>query len=377
MKIAFIGQKGVPATFGGIEYHVDELGRHLAGLGHEVTIYVRSWYTPRRLKTHGGMRLIHLPTIRTKHLDAAVHSFAAAVHAAVHDFDIVHFHALGPSFFSFIPALTGKPVVATVHRLDWATRKWGSAARRLLKIAERVVVRVPRKTIVVSKDLQTYFQKKYGCLTDQISHGITLPRPESPDIIRSKYALEGGDFVLFMGRLTPEKRVDWLLEAYRRVFADRPAAGRPRLVIAGGSSATDAHVRSLKTQAEKIPGVVFTGYVQGKEKDELLSNAALFVLPSSLEGFPIVLIEARSHGLCCLASDIPPHREAIRDGEDGRLFHTGDLGDFSEKMADLLDRSEIRRALGSAALKALSVRPGWEDVARKTLSVYQAARSRI
>ncbi|MDW7760292.1 MAG: glycosyltransferase family 4 protein [Acidobacteriota bacterium] len=376
MKIAFIGQKGVPATFGGVEYHVDELGRHLAALGHEVTIYVRSWYTPRRLKTHNGMRLVHLPTIRTKHLDAAVHSFTAAVHAAFNNFDIVHFHALGPSFFSFIPAMAGKTVVVTVHRLDWATRKWGPLARRLLKIAERVVVHVPRKTIVVSRDLQTYFRNKYRRETAHVSHGITLPQRESPNIIRQKYHLRGGDFILFMGRLTPEKRVDWLLEAYRRAVADRPASDRPRLVIAGGSSATDAHVRSLQEQADKIPGVVFTGYVRGKEKDELLSNAALFVLPSSLEGFPIVLIEARSHGLCCLASDIPPHREAIRDGEDGRLFHSGDLGDLSDKLADLLDKPETRKAMGAAALKALSVRPGWEDVARKTLSVYQAALPR-
>ena len=161
MKIAMIGQKGIPATFGGIEYHVEELSRALAALGHDVRVYTRSWYSPPGSPAPPGVRTVRVPTIHTKHLDAAVHSALSAAHAAVGDADILHFHALGPNLFAPIPRIMGKKIVTTVHRLDWAAEKWGEAARQVLKMGERVATVVPHAGIVVSKDLQAYFARKY------------------------------------------------------------------------------------------------------------------------------------------------------------------------------------------------------------------------
>jgi len=374
LKIAFIGQKGIPATFGGIEYHVDELSRGLAALGHDVRVYVRDWYTDRALRSYGGVRLIHIPTVRTKHLDASVHSLLCTLHAAGTGADIIHYHAIGPSLFSILPRLLGIKTVATVHRLDWDTEKWSEPAKIALKAGEWVSIRVPDRTIVVSEDLRRYFLKKYGRETIHISHGIHLPEKREAAVIGERYGLRNRGYVLFMGRLVPEKRVEWLIEAFRELKESPAAPEGLKLVIAGGTSATDAYVLSLKNLARDIPDIVFTGYVTGVVKDELLSNAMLFVLPSHLEGFPIVLLEAMGRGLCCLCSDISPHQEAIHDGVDGWLFRRADSSNFREKMNRLACDAELRRDLGEHALERMRKRPGWMDVVRQTESVYRSIR---
>lgn len=371
MKIAFIGQKGIPATFGGIEFHVDRLSRHLAAAGHDVTVYVRSWYTPKKLKIYQGVRLIHVPTIKSKHLDASLHSFLSTIHALFENYDIIHFHAIGPSFFSIIPRIFGKKVICTVHRLDWDTSKWGEIAKFLLKIGEQMSTRVPHRTIVVSRDLKQYFKRKYNKSTIHISHGFDNPTPLPPNIIRKKYGLGGRDYILFMGRLTPEKRVDWLIRVFQKTNNKTINGERIKLVIAGGSSATQDYIRQIQSLSNGDPDIIFTGNVTGDEKAELLSNAWLFVLPSSLEGYPIVLIEAKIYGLCCLVSDIPAHREAIRSGIEGYFFHTHDLSNFQAALQRLFDNPQQVDRIRDLAKEFIEKQPGWDMIVKETVQVYR------
>jgi glycosyltransferase involved in cell wall biosynthesis len=370
VRIRFIGQKGIPARFGGVESHVESLAGELAARGHDVAVYVRPWYTPRELKTYLGVRLIRLPTLNTKHGDAAVHSFLCSVQAIFSDAGIIHYHAIGPAFFSIIPRLFGKKVVVTVHRLDWEAAKWGPVARLLLKAGEYVSVKVPHRTIVVSAELQAHIRKKYGKETVHIAHGRSKIEPAAPRTITRKYSLRGRDYILFLGRFSPEKRVDWLLDSYREMKKSCPRARGVKLVLAGGSSATDDYVRKLTRSGGDDPDIIFTGYVTGREKSELLTNALLFVLPSSLEGSPVALLEAFGHGLCCLASDIPPHREAIRPGEDGLLFKHSDRADLTRKMTQLISDRTQRQRLGRAAKAKVSRAPGWKEVARRHEMLY-------
>lgn len=371
MKIRFIGQKGIPATFGGVEYHVEHLAGALARRGHDVAVYVRPWYTPAGLISHAGARLIRLPTIRTKHADASVHSLLATLHAAISDADIIHYHAIGPGFFSFLPRLFGKKVVVTVHRLDWESEKWGPPARFMLRSGEFISARAPYATVVVSSELQRYFKEKYERETSLIPHGRVIPEPAPPSVIRTKHGLRGKDFILFMGRLSPEKRVDWLVEAFREAKRRRPEFRGLKLVLAGGSSATDDVVRALHEHAGRAPDIIFTGYVTGAEKAELLANARLFVLPSSLEGSPIVLLEAQSRGLCCLASDIASHREAIESGRDGLLFRSDEREDLTRSLIRLIEHPSLAARLGRGA-KARSARAiGWDEVALRHERLYE------
>jgi glycosyltransferase involved in cell wall biosynthesis len=376
MKIAFIGQKGIPFTFGGIECHVDQLSRGLVRRSHESAVYVRNWYTDKKLKNYEGVSLIHIPTLKTKHLDASVHSLLSSLHAVIAGFDIIHYHGIGPSFFSFIPRLFGKKIVATVHRLDWATEKWGKFAKALLKTGEYVSVKIPHQTIVVSKDLKRYFKDKYNQEVIYIPNGVELPVQLAGKLIKERYNLEGRDYILFMGRLVPEKRVDWLVESFLSLAMSSPELKDVKLVIAGESSGTDKYVRRLKELGRRSEKIIFCGYTEGREKAEFFSNALLLVLPSYLEGFPIVVLEAKSYGVCVLASNISPHRELIENDVDGVLFETDNFSDLTAKIQNLLHDPQKIVAIGKKAQESMKKNMSWNEVVRKSLDVYTSVLKR-
>ncbi len=365
MRVAFIGQKGIPAVFGGVEYHVEELARRLADRGHTVSVYVRPWYSGRRRRCYKGVRLVHTPTVKTKHLDAFVHSLTSSLHSLYGSYDIVHYHAMGPSVFCWLPKLLRRRVVVTLHGIDWKRGKWGGPARAFLKCAERTAVHIPDKVIAVSREQQTYLEHKYGKKVVYIPNGVNMPAPNPGNgIIAHNYGLRGRDYLLWLGRITPEKRVDWLLKAFKEI---KPAL---RLVIAGGSDGGGAYERRLKRAAADEKRIIFTGFVRGKEKQELLSNALYFILPSYLEGLPIALLEAMSYGLVCLASDIPPHKEIITPGVDGFLFRSESYTDFADKLRFLLAGGANTDGVGEKAALTVEKEFGWDKVARQTEQVY-------
>ncbi len=370
MRIAFIGLKGLPTTWTGIEYHVDRLGRALVARGHEVTAYTRSCYTPPRLHEHAGMRLVSLPTIRTKHLDASVHSLLASCHAVFPRYDVVHYHGIGPGCFGVVPRMLGRRVVCTVHRLDWESDKWGRSASFLLRCGESMALRAAARTIVVSAGLQAHVKARHGRDSVLIPNGQDPVSPRGPERIRDRYGLEGRDYILFMGRLSPEKRVDWLIDAFRALARPTLDGKATKLIVSGGFNATDEYVAELHRRAGGDPRIIFPGFVAGQEKEELLSNACLFVLPSRIEGLPIALLEAMGYGLCCLASDIPPNREILDSGE-GELFDANRPEDLVEKLQGLLDSPDRMAALGAAAKRRVAAHIGWDEVASRTEAVYR------
>jgi glycosyltransferase involved in cell wall biosynthesis len=204
-----------------------------------------------------------------------------------------------------------------------------------------------------------------------IPNGIQFSSTHPLRITKEKYGLSEGRFVLFMGRLVPEKRPDWLIQAFLELSQKSEAFRTLKLVVAGGSGGTDGYVRGLKELARENPDVIFAGYVWGEEKEELLSQALVFVLPSYLEGNPIALLEAKSYGLCCLASDIEPHREMIQPGRNGQLFRSGDKRDFKARLAELVAHPEEIQKLGKNAREDIRKRKTWEEVVETTLGVYR------
>ena len=321
MRIAFIGQRGVPATFGGIEHHVEEIGSRLADRGHDVTVFCRTNYAPtERPDRYRGMRLCHLPTVGSKHFDAIVHSALSTVSAMGGRFDILHYHALGPGLVAPLPRyLSASRVVLTVHGLDDERAKWGKVASAVLRTAGWMSARVPDATIVVSRALQDHYAARHGRHAVHIPNGVDEPGPQPAREIVDRFGLRRGEYLLFVGRLVPEKAPDLLIRAFRRVPGDL------RLAIAGGSSFTDSYVDDVSRLAAADPRVLLTGYVYGGTLQELYANAAAFVLPSSLEGLPLTLLEAASHGTPVVASDIPPHLEVLGgDAAGRRLFPPGD-----------------------------------------------------
>jgi glycosyltransferase involved in cell wall biosynthesis len=367
MRIAHIGLKGLPGMYSGIETYVHELGTRLVRRGHEVTAYVRPQYTPRHVRNDDGIRLVHLPTIRTKHLDATIHSFLAALHAITMKFDVVHFHSIGPGFFAPLSRLSQARVVITIHRFDYLSGKWGWFARSCLRLGEQISLRVPHTAIVVAPFLQAHYQI-LGHQTEYIPNGVPLP-PVGIGMIRIReLGLEPNQYVLFLGRLVPEKRPDWAIRAFQQI-----PDGTTRLVIAGGSSATAKYVRELKKLATRTSDrILFTDAVYGPLKEELLANARVFVLPSSLEGLPITLLEAMSYGRPCLVSDIPPHRDIIQYGKNGFLHRTADFDHLCERLGDILRAAPSDLAgIGAAARETVAERYEWEKIVDQIEHLYE------
>ena len=321
MRIAFIGTRGVPATFGGIEHHVEEVGSRLAERGHDVTVYCRANYVPDGQERYRGMELVRLRTVSSKRLDAIVHSALSTVRSLGKGYDIVHFHALGPGVMTPVVRYgSGAKVVQTIHGLDDERAKWGSGARALLRGGGWMSAHVPDATVVVSRTLADHYITKYGRPTTYIPNGVVRPATlPPPSEIATRFGLHGRDYVLFVGRLVPEKAPDLLLRAFRRIPGDT------RLVIAGGSSFTDDFTDSLAALAAEDKRVVLPGYVYGDTLAELYANAAAFVLPSMVEGLPLTLLEAASYGVPVVASSIGPHVEIVgRDAAGHRLVPAGD-----------------------------------------------------
>jgi glycosyltransferase involved in cell wall biosynthesis len=264
-----------------------------------------------------------------------------------------------------MPRLWGCKVVVTIHALDWERPKWGWGARAYLKQTERSAIYLPHGTIAVSRALRGYFEGKYPRPVCYIPNGVAVVPPTPPQLIREAYGLAGGDYVLFLARLVPEKRVDWLIRAFLQ------ASSSLRLVVAGEAEGDGGYGRVLHELAGGDGQVVFTGMVGGRLKEELLSNALLYVTPSAVEGLPIALLEAMAHSRCCLASSIPAHVEVIEDGCDGLLFPWDDFQAFAAVLEEGLNRAggELQ-IMGERARQKVLTAYDWENVARATEAFY-------
>ena len=358
LRIAFIGGRGVVSKYSGVESYYEQVGAELARLGHEVTVYCRSYFTPR-IDEHNGMRICRLPTIRSKHLETVVHTLLSSLHAMKSHCDIVHFHCLGPALFSFLPRLAGKKTVVTVQGLDWRRAKWGWIAAHVLRWGETAAVQLPDATMVVSRTLRDYFREHYRRETFYVPNGATLV-PQRPPVQVIKWGLVPDNYVLFLGRFSPEKNCHLLIDAFERIQTDM------KLVLAGGSSHSDAYVDELRSH--ESPRIRFLPWVSGANLEELLSHAALFVLPSEIEGLSLALLDAMAAGVCVLASDIAENREVVEGA--GFTFRSGDEADL-ERMLDLLVRSpELRRQAAIRERDRIQGEYLWPEIGRSIAAVY-------
>ena len=370
MRIAFVGQRGVPATIGGIEHHVEEIGWRLVERGHDVVVYTRSSYTAERAPEYRGMRVRYVRSPASKRLETLVASGLATADAMTRRReapDVVHYHAIGPSVYSPLPrVLTRRRVVLTVHGLDYDRDKWGRGARTALRATGWMSAHVPHATITVSRNLAEYYRRRYGSVADYIPNGTAPAVCREPRLIRERWGLHGGDYALFLGRLVPEKAPDLLLDAFARTALPL------RLVVAGGSSFTDDYVGRLRERAAQDPRVIMAGPVQGELRDELYTNAAVFVNPSKLEGLPITVLEAASYRLPIIASAIPPHVEVLdRDGPGGRLVAGGDAEALAATLTSVLDALEAERSGAVALGDRVAAEYDWEAVVDATEAVYR------
>ena len=356
---------------GGIEVVVEELSTRMVKLGHQVTCYNRGGhhvsgkeFDGERLHEYKGVKLKTVSTINRKGLTAVSSSFFAALASAFGRYDVVHIHAEGPAAMCWIPKLFGKRVVVTIHGLDWQREKWKNGfGSKYIHLGEKMAVKFADEIIVLSKGVQEYFQKTYGRKTLFIPNGVNRPVLRKADLIKNKFGIDKDGYILFLGRIVPEKGLRYLIEAYKELHTDK------KLVIAGGSSDTDDFMQEIQTLATGDDRIIFTGFVAGQALEELYSNAYLYLLPSDLEGMPLSLLEAMSYGNCCVVSDIAECSEVVED--KAVTFQKSNVQDLKEKLQRLCDDPATVQKYKNEAADFICSKYNWDEITQKTLEVYE------
>lgn len=370
MRIAMIGHKRYGSREGGVEVVVTELARRMAALGHEVTCYDRSSADVMTgdaaescERMVDGVRVVPVKTIDKKGLAALSSSYFATLAAIKDRPDVIHYHAEGPCVPLPLARHAGIRTVATIHGLDWQRAKWGRLASTYIKMGEKAAATKADGFVVLSKSAQSYFQDVYGRTATFIPNGIEPKQPRPVKQIKEKWGLDANSYLLYLGRLVPEKRPELLIKAFKELDTDK------RLVIAGGSSDTSEYEASLRDAAQGDPHVLFTGFVNGEPLEELYSNCYAYVLPSDVEGMPMSLLEAMAFGRCCVTSDIPECADVLAD--NGVTFEKGSPDSLRAALQGLLADAGHAGSLGAAAKAHVEKTYNWDSVVERTLDIYR------
>lgn len=373
MRIAMIGHKRYGSCEGGVEIVVTELARRMAALGHEVTCYDRSGSDVMiggaasiQERIVDGVWVVPVKTIDKKGLAAASASYYATKAAIADRPDVIHYHAEGPCAMLPLAAKAGIRTVATIHGLDWQRAKWGKLGSAYIKHGEKAAASRADEIIVLSRSAQAYFKDAYGRDTRFVPNGVEPKVPQPAQIIEEKWGLSEGSYVLFLGRLVPEKRPELLIEAFKKLDTQK------QLVIAGGASDTSEYEKELQSMAEGDKRILFTGFVTGQTLAELYSNAYCYVLPSDVEGMPMSLLEAMAYGRCCVTSDIPECADVLAG--HGITFSKGDARSLETALKVLLSATEPAAQLGIEARRHVEESYSWDSVVDQTLAIYRGEK---
>lgn len=377
LNIAMLGHKHMLSREGGIEIVVCELATRLVKHGLKVVVYDRNTSNVadgsqvENRKEYEGVKIIPVWTIDRRGLSAMSSSFTAALRVSRTFADVVHIHAEGPAVVAPLIRLLGrkgqngekKRIIVTIHGLDWQRAKWGGFARKYIKLGEKLAVKWADEIIVLSKGVQEYFRSTYGRETVFIPNGVCKPEIREAKLITEIWGLEKDSYVLFLGRIVPEKGLRYLVDAYASIRTDK------KLVICGGSSDTQGFMNELKGICARDDRIVFTGFQQGRILEELYSNAYIYTLPSDLEGMPLSLLEAMSYGNCCLVSDIDEMTEVVED--KAVIFAHSDVQDLTEKLQGLLDNSGMVERYKAVAAEFICRKYNWDEVVDRTIELYR------
>lgn len=371
MKIAMIGHKRVPSREGGVEIVVEELSTRLVKNGQQVDVYNRKGRNvqdkrvdkdKKKMKEYKGVKIITIPTINRKGIDALIYSFLASIRALFGKYDVLHYHAEGSCAMLWFPHLFKKKIVVTIHGLDWQRSKWGGFATKYIKFGERLAVKYADEIIVLSKGMQKYFKDTYNRDTVFIPNGVNMPKIREPNIINKKYGLTSDSYILFLARIVPEKGLHYLIEAFKQINTDK------KLVIAGGASHTNDYLEKIRNMANEDNRIIMTGFVQGEELEELYSNCYLYCLPSDVEGMPISLLEAMSYGCNCLVSNIEENTQVC--GKYGYTFKKSNAEDLKNKLKQFLEDEEIDLDVKAKISKYILDKYNWDSNVNQLLEIY-------
>jgi glycosyltransferase involved in cell wall biosynthesis len=353
VRIAFIGTRGVPANYGGFETFVEQLGARLADRGHTVTVYCRRAYYDETPGTYRGMRLVHLASVHTKHLDSISHTAAASLHSLREKHDIAFYCGSGSSPLCWIAKLRGAKVVLNPDGLEWQRAKWGRGARAYLKLAERFAARIPNGLVADSNVIRDYYREQYGRESEFVAYGADhIPRGTYRDRLAA-LGVEPERYFLFVSRLEPENNAHLVVQAFENVKTDL------KLMMVGDAPFADEYIAQLKNTSD--PRILFPGAIYGDDYNALRANAYAYINAMEVGGTHPAILEAMGAGNCVVVSDIAYNTEAVADA--GEHFKNRDANDLAAKLQALAGDPERVAQFRTAAHERAKTHYDWDQIA--------------
>jgi len=363
MRIIFLGTRGFPDVQGGVEKHCENLTVNLASLGIEVIVFTRKPYVDPDLKEYKGVKLIPVPTIKNKYLETIIHTFIGIIKAVRYNPDIVHVHGIGPGIVIPFGKLLGLKFVLTTHGSNYKHLKWGFVSRFFLRMCEYISVKFCDEVIAVSEPISEEITRKYCTKATVIPNGVTMPIPLNTTDYIDKLLIEKKKYILTVGRLVPEKGFHNLINAFNSLELQDW-----KLVIVGAEDHKSKYGKQIHTLAEYNRNIIFTGFLTGFPLQELYENAGVFVLPSYYEGLPIVLLEAMSFNLPCIASDISANRSVHLP--ERCYFRTEDIEQLKQRLIEISSDYYSSEEILDNREKLLK-NYSWNSITNKTLEIYK------
>jgi glycosyltransferase involved in cell wall biosynthesis len=351
MRIAILGTRGIPASYGGFETFAEHLATRLVARGHDVTVYCRSHYvSPRQLEYH-GVRLKVLPTIKHKYFDTVVHAFLSSLHAAGQRFDAALICNAANAPFTTILRFTGTPVAINVDGLEHKRKKWGWLGRRYYRLAEYLSTVLPTEMVTDAQVIQDYYLVRHNTKSTMIAYGSEVERRSDRETVR-KWRVEPNRYVLYVSRLEPENNAHLVIEAFKKV---RTAY---RLLVVGDAPYAESYISSLKAQARGDKRIIFTGFVFGQDYRALQQNAYCYVHATEVGGTHPALLEAMGYGNCVLTLATPENIEVVGDAGVPYI----DEFDLAEKLQRVLRDGSLVQAYRNRAQLRIRTHYDWETV---------------
>lgn len=358
MRICVFGTRGFPNVQGGVETHCEQLYPRMSKKKCEVIVFRRKPYLLNSRNNYEPIRFIDLPSTRISGFEAAYHSLLCTLYTLFLRPDVVHIHNIGPSLFIPLLRLFGLKVVVTYHTPNYEHAKWNLFSQLILRLSERLVFRYAHRIIFVSEVHRQRFESTIGTKSIHIPNGVNPHAPSTSCFYLRLFGVEKKKYILSVGRITPEKGFDLLIDAFRQLGPDGY-----KLVIVGGEDHRSKYAANLHKEADSSADILFTGQLSGEPLRQLYSHAALFVLPSYNEAFPIVLLEALNYRLPVLASDIEGIRQINLPGI--HYFKAGSVVSLKEQLSPLFTETPSQ----SPSYDLSPYR--WDDIARRTWEVFR------
>jgi glycosyltransferase involved in cell wall biosynthesis len=354
MKIAIIGTRGIPANYGGFETFAEECAAGLVAGGHEVTVYGRSHYIPKKLKSYRGVQLVVLPTLAWKYTDTVIHSLLSTLHALFQRFDLILICNAANSVFTLLPRIFGIPVVINVDGIERLRRKWNRLGKAYYRLGEYFSTLFPNAIVTDARVIERYYRDRYGAASVFIPYGATTAKPEGLESLKN-LGLSPGQYFLYVSRLEPENNAHLVVEAFEKVKTSK------KLVVVGDAPYAPKYIKKIRSSRD--PRILFPGAVYGDGYRQLQAFAYCYIHATEVGGSHPALIDAMGQGNLIIANDTPENSEVL--GGAGLVYKKNDVEDLARCLQEVEDHCEKYAGLKAAALNRAREAYSWDAVIQR------------